>query len=128
MSYCFSTVVNSEMETAIKKITQALQAEGFGILSEIDVTATLKKKIDVDFRPYVILGACNPAIALKALRAESRIGTMLPCNVVVQEIEKGKVEISAVDPIASMSAIANPDLGPILGEVRAKLKKIIDSL
>ncbi len=128
MSYCFSTVVNSEMDPAIKKVTQALQAEGFGILSEIDVKATLKKKIDVDFRPYVILGACNPAIAHKALLAESKIGTMLPCNVVVQEIEAGRIEISAVDPIASMSAIANPDLGPILGEVRAKLKKIIDSL
>jgi len=128
MSYCFSTVLNSAMDPAIKKVTEALKAEGFGILTEIDVKATLKKKIDVDFRPYMILGACNPSFAHKALLAEDKIGTMLPCNVIVQEIGDGKVEVSAVDPMASMSAVENPDLGEIAGEVQAKLKKVIDSL
>ncbi len=128
MSYSFSKVLNSEMDPAIAKVTEALKAEGFGILTEIDVKATLKKKIDVDFRPYMILGACNPTFAHKALLAEDKIGTMLPCNVIVQEIGDGKVEVSAVDPMASMSAVNNPDLGEIAGEVQAKLKKVVDSL
>ncbi len=128
MSYCFYKVLNSEMDPAIKKVTEALKVEGFGILTEIDVKATLKKKIDVDFRPYMILGACNPSFAHKALLAEDKIGTMLPCNVIVQDIGDGKVEVSAVDPMASMSAVENPSLGEIAGEVQAKLKKVIDSL
>jgi len=128
MSYCFSTVLTSGMDPAIAKVTEALKAEGFGVLTEIDVKATLKKKIDVDFRPYMILGACNPTFAHKALLAEDKIGTMLPCNVIVQDIGDGKVEVSAVDPMASMSAVENPSLGEIAGEVQAKLKKVIDSL
>ena len=128
MNYCFSTILTSEMDPAIKKVTEALKVEGFGILTEIDVKATLKKKINVDFRPYMILGACNPSFAHKALLAEDKIGTMLPCNVIVQDIGDGKVEVSAVDPMASMSAVENPDLGEIANEVQAKLKKVIDSL
>ncbi|VAW20654.1 hypothetical protein MNBD_ALPHA12-790 [hydrothermal vent metagenome] len=128
MSYSFSKVLNSDMDSAIAKVTEALKGEGFGILTEIDVKATLKKKIDVDFRPYMILGACNPTFAHKALLAEDKIGTMLPCNVIVQDIGDGKVEVSAVDPMASMSAVENPSLGEIAGEVRAKLKKVVDSL
>ena len=128
MSYCFSKILDSEMEPAIEKVTEALKVEGFGVLTEIDVKATLKKKIDVDFRPYTILGACNPAFAHKALLAEDKIGTMLPCNVIVQQIDDGRVEVSAVDPVASMSAIENPTLGEIAAEVQARLKKVIDNL
>jgi len=128
MSYCFSTTLNAEMDQAIQTVTEALKVEGFGILSEIDVKATLKKKIDVDFRPYMILGACNPTFAHKALLAEDKIGAMLPCNVIVQQIGDGQVEVSAVDPIASMSAVENPALGEIAEEVQAKLKKVIESL
>ncbi len=128
MSYCFSKVLDSEMAPAIEKVTEALKAKGFGVLTEIDVKATLKKKINVDFRPYHILGACNPSFAHKALLAEDKIGTMLPCNVIVQEIAPGKVEVSAVDPMASMSAVENPALGNIAGEVQAMLKEVVDEL
>jgi len=128
MSYCFSTILNSEMDQAIETVTEALKVEGFGVLSVIDVKATLKKKIDVDFRPYTILGACNPTFAHKALLAEDKIGAMLPCNVVVQQIGDGRIEVFAVDPIASMSAVENPALGEIAVEVQAKLKKVIDGL
>ncbi|MDX1602605.1 MAG: DUF302 domain-containing protein, partial [Salinimicrobium sediminis] len=102
--------------------------EGFGILTEIDVKETFKKKLDVDFRKYRILGACNPQLAHKAISAESKIGTMLPCNVIVQETQNGKTEVSAVDPVASMSAVENKDLGGIAGEVREKLKTVIERL
>lgn len=128
MSYCFSKVLDGEMDATIEKVTEALKVEGFGVLTEIDVKATLKKKIDVDFRPYMILGACNPTFAHKALLAEDKIGAMLPCNVIVQQVGEGKVEVSAVDPIASMSAVENPALGAIAGEVQAKLKKVIEGL
>ena len=109
-------------------MTEALKQEGFGILTEIDVQQTLKKKLDVDFRPYRILGACNPPLAYQALQAEDKIGTMLPCNVVVQELGSGVVEVSAVDPVASMTAIENPKLGTVAKTVQAKLRKVIDSL
>lgn len=128
MSYHFSTVLDTDMESAIAKTTEALAKEGFGVLTEIDIAATLKKKIDVDFRPYRILGACNPGFAHQALLAEDKIGTMLPCNVIVQEIAPNKVEVSAVDPMASMSSVENPALGGIATEVRAKLQAVIDSL
>ncbi len=128
MSYCFSKTLNTDMDDAIELVTEALKVEGFGILSEIDVQATLKKKIDVDFRPYMILGACNPTFAHKALLAEDKIGAMLPCNVIVQQVGEGQVEVSAVDPIASMSAVKNPALGEIAGEVQTKLKKVIEGL
>ena len=128
MSYHFSKTINASFEDAVARVTEALKKEGFGILTEIDVKETLKKKLDVDFRRYKILGACNPPYAYKALTLEDKIGTMLPCNVIVQEREGGKVEVSAVDPVASMMAIKNEALGRVAEEVRALLKKIVDSL
>lgn len=128
MSYHFSKTLNITFDDAISKVTKQLKKEGFGVLTEIDVKETLKKKLDVDFHSYRILGACNPAFAYKALQAEDKIGTMLPCNVIVQEKEPGKVQVSAVDPIASMQAIENPDLAEVARQVQAKLKKVIDSL
>lgn len=128
MSYHFSKMLNITFDDAISKVTEQLKKEGFGILTEIDVKETLKKRIDVDFHNYRILGACNPPFAYKALKAEDKIGTMLPCNVIVQEKEPGKVEVSAVDPIASMQATDNPKLAEVARQVQAKLKKVIDSL
>ena len=128
MSYHFSKKLDVTYEEAIARATEELKKEGFGILTEIDVKEALKKKLDVDFRKYKILGACNPPFAYKALQAEDKIGTMLPCNVIVQETDDGKVEVSAVDPIASMQAIENPSLGDIANEVRGKLKKVIDNM
>ena len=123
MSYYFSKIVNEDFDKAIEKVTSKLKEEGFGVLTEIDVKATLKKKLDVDF-----LGACNPPFAYKALQSEDKIGIMLPCNVVVEENNDGKVEVSAVDPVASMQAVKNESLGSIAEEVRSKLKKVIDQL
>ena len=127
MSYYFSKKSALGFKEAIEKVTEALIQEGFGILTEIDVKETLKKKLDVDFRPYKILGACNPPFAYKALQAEDKVGIMLPCNVIVQEKENG-VEIAAVDPVASMQAIDNPKLGEIANEIRQRLHRVIDSL
>ncbi len=128
MSYYFSTTINSGFDDAVQKVTDALKVEGFGVLTEIDVKATLKKKLDVDFKNYKILGACNPPFAYKALQAEDKIGTMLPCNVSVIEQADGNIEVSAVDPISSMQAVQNESLGGIASEVQNKLKKVIDSL
>lgn len=128
MSYYFSKTLDTTFEDAIEKTTEALKEEGFGVLTEIDIKATLKKKLDVDFRKYQILGACNPPLAHKALTAEDQIGLMLPCNVIVQEHENGAVEVSAVDPVASMQAIENDELGEVAQKVRDLLKKVIDSL
>lgn len=128
MSYYFATTLDLPFEEAVARATQALEAEGFGVLTGIDVAATLKKKLDVDFRPYRILGACNPALAFQALQREDKIGTMLPCNVVVQEIEPGRSEIAAIDPVASMQAVENPDLDDVAQTVRAKLTKVIEHL
>lgn len=128
MTYHFSKIVERPFDQAVDDTTAALQSEGFGILTTIDVKATLKKKLDVDFRPYTILGACNPGFAYKALQAEDKIGTMLPCNVVLQQRDGGKVEISAVDPVASMGAIENPALGEIAGKVRELLQAVIDKI
>lgn len=129
MSYCFTKVLNCSFEEAREKVTQQLKEEGFGILTEINVQATLKKKLDVDFYRYEILGACNPQMAFQALQAEDKIGTMLPCNVILQQKqENAGIEVSAVDPMASMAAIQNPSLGNIAGEVQAKLKRVIDLL
>lgn len=128
MSYYFSKVLDISFDEAIDKVTKELKEEGFGILTEIDVKETFRKKLDVDFRKYRILGACNPQLAHKAISAESRIGTMLPCNVIVQETENGKTEVSAVDPVASMTSVENEDLGSIAGEVREKLKTVIERL
>jgi uncharacterized protein (DUF302 family) len=128
MTYYFSKVMDVSFDKAIEKATEELQKEGFGILTEIDVKATMKKKLDVDYPNYKILGSCNPPFAHKALQAEPLIGTMLPCNVIVREIKDGQVEVAAVDPLASMQAIQNPSLGEIANEVQQKLKKVIDSL
>lgn len=128
MSYTFTTEIDAPFDAAVARVTDALKDEGFGVLTEIDVKATLKKKIDVEFRPYRILGACNPAMAYKALQSEPDIGAMLPCNVVVQETEGGRVKVSAVDPVASMQAVENPSLGAIAGEVRDALRRVVESL
>lgn len=128
MSYYFSTQTDLNFEDAITKTTEALKKEGFGVLTEIDVKATLKSKIDVDFPKYIILGACNPQFAHKALLSEEHIGAMLPCNVVVRENKAGQTEVFAVDPIASMSAVDNADLAPIAQEVQQKLKAVIDNI
>ena len=127
-TYYFSVIINDTFESAIEKTVQSLQNHSFGVLTEIDVKATLNKKLNVDFKNYRILGACHPPSAYKALSAEDKIGTMLPCNVIVQELEPGKIEIAAIDPIASMMAVQNPSLGDIAIEVRAKLKSVIDSI
>ncbi len=128
MSYYFSKKLNLSFDEAITKVTEELKKEGFGIMTEIDVKDALKKKLDVDFRKYRILGACNPSFAYRALQAEDKIGTMLPCNVIVQENPDGGVEVAAIDPIASMQAIKNPSLESIAGQVQTKLKKVVDSL
>ena len=128
MSYYFSKTIAMPFALAIQHVTDALAAKGFGVLTTIDVQATMKKKLDVDFRPYTILGACNPQFAHKALLSEDKIGTMLPCNVVVQETAPGEVEVSAVDPVASMSAVGNASLAPIANEVRERLKQVIADL
>jgi len=128
MTYHFSKNLNAPFDQAIESVTAALAERGFGVLTTIDVKATLKKKLDVDFRPYTILGACNPNFAYQALQHEDKIGTMLPCNVIVQQRDDGKVEVSAVDPIASMQAIDNPALGAVAGEVRDLLRQTIESL
>jgi uncharacterized protein (DUF302 family) len=128
MDYYFSKTINSSLETAVQKVTDALKTEGFGILTEIDIKATLKKKLDVDFYPYKILGACNPPFAYKALLKEDKIGTMLPCNVILQEKVPGLVEVSAVDPAASMLSVVNEELREIATEVRVKLQNVIGML
>lgn len=128
MSYYISTTVQKPFDQAISEVTEALSSEGFGVLTEIDVKATMKKKLDVDFRNYRILGACNPPSAHKALEAEDKIGTMLPCNVIVQEPEPGRVEIAAVDPVSSMQAVNNPAIAPVAQEIQQKLRRVIDSL
>lgn len=122
MPYYYSKRLdNVAFDEAIEKVTAALKEEGFGVLTEIDVKATLKKKLDVDFKPYRILGACNPGFAHKALQAEDKIGAMLPCNVIVQQQNSETIEVSVVDPVASMQAVENEGLGKIAGEVRDKL-------
>ncbi|GAB4341775.1 MAG: DUF302 domain-containing protein [Calditrichia bacterium] len=126
MTYYISKTVNKSFLETIEKVTDELQKEGFGILTEIDVTATLKKKLDVNFKNYRILGACNPPFAYQALQAEDKIGTMLPCNVIVQEVEDGKVEVAAVNPLASMQAVKNPDLEKIANTILQKLTMVVE--
>jgi uncharacterized protein (DUF302 family) len=128
MRYYFSKTVNDDFNTAIEKVTEELKKEGFGILTQIDVQETLKKKLDVDFRKYKILGACNPHFAHQALLTEDKIGAMLPCNIIVQEHENGEVEVSAVDPVASMMAVKNESLGGIAMQVKEKLDRVIGNL
>lgn len=117
-----------EFEEAEKRVTEALKAEGFGVLTRIDVKDTLKKKLDVDFRRYVILGACNPPLARRALEAEPQIGLLLPCNVVVQESQEGEVVVSIADPRAMFTLVDNADVAPVAGEVDARLRRVMDSL
>lgn len=128
MSYYFSKFLGLPFDDAVLKVIEELKKEGFGIITEIDVKETLKKKLNVDFKKYRILGACNPSFAYQALQAEDKIGTMLPCNIIVQETPEGKTEIAAIDPIASMQAIENPKLRDVAEQVRGKLKKVIDNL
>jgi len=128
MKYYINKTINTDFETAIVRVTEALKKEGFGVISDIDIQEKLKEKLNVDFRKYRILGACNPPIAFKALSSEDKIGTMLPCNVIVQEIGDRTIEVAAVDPIASMQAIENEKLGPIASQVKASLERVIDSL
>ncbi|MFA5433632.1 MAG: DUF302 domain-containing protein [Candidatus Paceibacterota bacterium] len=128
MKYYIEKITEYGFDEAIEKVTEELKKEGFGVLTEIDVQATLKKKLDVDFNKYQILGACNPPFAHKALKAENKIGAMLPCNVIVQELDDGKTEVAAVDPMASMLAVENDKLGEIANEIRAKLEKVIENV
>jgi uncharacterized protein (DUF302 family) len=128
MKYYISKKIDATFEQAIDEVKEALGIEGFGVLSEINMHEKLKEKLDVDFRRYTILGACNPAYAYKALQSEDKIGTMLPCNVVVQELAKNVIEVAAIDPIASMMAIENPKLTKLAGEVKHKLERVIESL
>lgn len=127
MRYAISKTVSSDMTTTETRVREELQKEGFGVLTEIDMQATLKKKLDADIRPYKILGACNPPFALKSLQAEDYIGLMLPCNVLLQQRENG-TEVSAIDPVASMMAVKNPQLEATAAEVREKLKRVIAAL
>jgi uncharacterized protein (DUF302 family) len=128
VSYYFSATLPLGFDEAIARTREALEDEGFGIITEIDVKETLKKKLGVDFRRYKILGACNPGLAHQALQIEDKVGTMLPCNVVVQEVGDGTVEVAAVDPLASMAAIDNFKLKSVADGVREKLQKVIAGL
>lgn len=127
-TYYHSKIVDQTPEEVEARVRDELEEEGFGVLTEIDVKATLKKKLDVDFRPYKILGACNPPAAHRALQAEDKIGTMLPCNVIVQETDDGRTEVAAVDPVASMQAVDNDALRPIAEEIRDRLRTVIDNV
>jgi|SRR6185312_421037 uncharacterized protein (DUF302 family) len=128
MSYYFGKTLTLDFEDAVRRTIEVLKTEGFGIITDIDVKDTLKKKINVDFRNYRILGACNPTLAYEALQLDDKVGTMLPCNVVVQDLGGGNVEIAAIDPVASMQAIENPELKDAAGKVQAKLRKVIENL
>jgi len=128
MSYYFSKTVAGSFGTVKEKLVGGLKTEGFGVLTEIDVQATLKQKIGADFRPYCILGACNPALAHKALSAEDKIGTMLPCNVIVQDLGGGRIEVAAINPLVAMEKVGNPALAAIAADVAAKLSRVVESM
>lgn len=128
MTYYFAKSLNMGFADAVRRATEALSEEGFGIITEIDVKQTMKKKLNAEFRDYRILGACNPALAYEALQIENKVGTMLPCNVVVQDLGEGRTEVAAIDPVASMQAIDNPRLKAAAEQVRAKLKKVVANL
>ncbi len=128
MSYYFTKETALGYEQALNKVQEELKKEGFGVITEIDVRETFKKKLNVDFRKYKILGACNPSFAHQALQGESRIGTMLPCNVIVQELEDGHIEVSAINPLESMKSVANPRLEQIGSQVAAKLKTVVERI
>ncbi len=128
MSYYFNKTISLAFDEAVERVKAELKKDGFGVLTDIDVRKTLQEKIGVDFRPYRILGACNAPFAYKALQAEDKIGTMLPCSVIVQELAPGQVEVAAIDPLASMAAVKNEDLGAVGLEVRDKLRAVIERL
>ena len=128
MTYYINKTITANFDKAIELVTEALKNEGFGILTEIDMQQKLKEKLDVDFRKYKILGACNPSSAYKALQQEDKIGTMLPCNVIVQETGENQVEVAAIDPAASMMAVDNKELANIAGDIKTKLERVITSL
>ena len=128
MSYYFDKMLEMDFDAAVSRVKEQLKEEGFGVLTEIDVKETMRQKLGKEFRNYRILGACNPPFAYDALLAEDKIGTMLPCNVIVQEISNSKVEVAAVDPVSSMQAINNPNLGAVASAIRAKLKNVVDRL
>jgi len=128
MKYYFNTTVSGNFETIIEKVTQLLKEEGFGILTQIDIQQTLKNKLDVNFKKYKILGACNPPFAYEALQQEDKIGTMLPCNIIVQELEPNKIEVAAINPMVSMQAVKNEKLGNIAQQVSKKLENVISNL
>ena len=128
MSYYFNKITTLEFEEAITVVTTELGKEGFGVLSEIDLQGKIKEKLNKDIPRYKILGACNPVFAFKALQAEPHIGTMLPCNVIVREVEGGKVEVSAINPVDSMQAVGNPDLQDVAAEIQARLERVITTL
>jgi uncharacterized protein (DUF302 family) len=128
MSYYFSKILSMSFDDAVARVTTELNKKGFGVLTEIDVREALKKKLDVNFKKYKILGACNPFFAYKALQMEDKIGTMLPCNVIVQEISEGVVEVAAIDPIASMQAVDNTELRSVAEQVQALLQEMIETL
>lgn len=128
MTYYMATIVDAPFDEVIGRTEAALKTEGFGVLTRVDVQKTLETKIDIDFRPYTILGACNPALAHEALQLEDKVGTMLPCNLVVQQTGDGRVEVAAINPVASMQAIENPQLKQAAAVVRDKLSKVIEAL
>jgi uncharacterized protein (DUF302 family) len=128
VTYYMATRLDASFEDAIARTEAALKTEGFGVISRIDISQTLKSKINVDFRPYIILGACNPVLAHEALQLEDKVGTMLPCNVVVQQLKAGEIEVAAIDPVASMQSIENPDLKKAAAAVREKLARVIAAL
>ncbi|MCF6240903.1 MAG: DUF302 domain-containing protein [Bacteroidales bacterium] len=129
MTYYFTTTIeNTDFETAVQKTTEGLKEEGFGVISTIDFQATLKEKLDVDFRKYSVLQACNPPYAYKSLQTEDKIGTLLPCNVVVQEVKEGTFEVSSINPQAAMASVENDTMAQIAKEISEKLKRVIDNL
>jgi uncharacterized protein (DUF302 family) len=128
MNYYISKIIDSEFDQAIHLITKSLKEEGFGVISEIDIQQKLKEKLDIDFRKYLILGACSPSKAFQALEQEDKIGTLLPCNVILQEIGENKIEVAAVDPVVSMMAVGNESLSGIANEIKDKLVRVIESI
>jgi uncharacterized protein (DUF302 family) len=128
MPYYYSKIISGKFDDVVAKVTDELKKEGFGVLTQIDVSQTLKNKLNVDFRPYKILGACNPPFAYKALQTEDKIGVMLPCNVIVQDRGNGAVDVAAIEPVTSMQAVKNPALEQIAAEIQEKLHRVIDAL
>ena len=129
MSYYQSKIVHAEDIASVRSnVEAALKTEGFGILTEIDIQATMKKKLDRDYKPYLILGACNPVFADKVLQAEPHIGTLLPCNVTIREVEDGNFEVAIMDPAVAMSMVENPMIEPLAGEVREKLVRMLSNV